>query len=142
MKKTHSLLVVLLLLTEMAFGWDIVGLMNVHEPINNKTVDYFVQKIIPAKTLDKDATFQGIAWHSNSDKQIQQDNGGVFRTETFRNWVRIGGVDADVESTHAETIEVPNFGLVRACCMNRLFWLSVQSDIDRLQVFEVTVHEK
>lgn len=32
------------------------------------------------------------------------NNSGVSRTETFRNWVKIGGVDADVESEDAERI--------------------------------------
>ena len=111
MKKIYSLMVALVLLTGVAFGWDMVGVRNVHEPVNNKTVDYFnanfrSQPKYLVASLDEEIQFSGVAWHSDSDKNIKENNGGVTRTETFRNWVWIGGVDADVESDHGEKITI------------------------------------
>lgn len=86
------------------FGWDILNELNVHEPINDAAVSYFLRNFSSEKTLDEQGNYQGIAWHSGSEVNIILNNSGVTRTETFRNWVKIGGVDADVESEDAERI--------------------------------------
>lgn len=94
----------LLFLPLNCFGWDILNDLNVHEPINDAAVSYFLRNFSKNKTLDEQEKYQGVAWHSGSATNITINNTGVSRTETFRNWVKIGGVDADVESEDAERI--------------------------------------
>ncbi|MEW6709262.1 MAG: hypothetical protein AB1403_05500 [Candidatus Riflebacteria bacterium] len=80
-------------------------MLNAHEPINEAAVSYFTNKFGGnSKSIDSQVKFLGVAWHSGAAKEITEDNSGVVRSETFENWVKIGGVDADVNSTSSETV--------------------------------------
>lgn len=84
------------------FAWEIIGILNVHEPINNAAVSHFLGIFEDnSKSLDTETKFSGQAWHRGFGTDIASGsivNTGVSRSETFRHWLMIGGVDADVDS--------------------------------------------
>ncbi|MEW6709259.1 MAG: hypothetical protein AB1403_05485 [Candidatus Riflebacteria bacterium] len=100
MKKTLTLICILIMFfSRSIFGWDMIGLLNVHEPINDAAVSFFQGSFEKhSKNLDTETKFLGVAWHNESKTTITLDNSGVSRSETFREWVKIGGVDADVDA--------------------------------------------
>ena len=91
---------IIFLMSYSACAWEITGRLNAHEPINDAAVTQFFNS---NKTLDGVRVFVGIAWHSDSGIKIFENNQGIIRKETFREWVKIGGVDADVNSPNSET---------------------------------------
>lgn len=90
-----------LLFSNLVLAWEITNELNVHEPINDAAVSYFMPNFKNNyKVLDEGSKFSGMAWHSGSAKEIQKNSYGVKRNETFRAWVKIGGIDADIGAPH------------------------------------------
>jgi hypothetical protein len=105
MKKQIIFLFIFLFISMDCIAWDIEDSMNAHEVINGAAVSYFSNNFKNnGESLDDETKYLGIAWHVGSNKSITQRNEGVERTETFTDWIKIGGVDADINSRSSETI--------------------------------------
>lgn len=104
MKKQIIFLFFFLCISIACIAWDIRDKMNAHEAINGAAISYFSLNFKNnGKSLDEETKYFGIAWHVGSEKSITQKNLGFKRTETFTDWVKIGGVDADINSRSSET---------------------------------------
>ncbi|MFZ2958234.1 MAG: hypothetical protein WA705_15200 [Candidatus Ozemobacteraceae bacterium] len=108
MRRTLALVIMVVFLSGTAFGWEITNALNAHEAINDAAVTYFFNTFKTDSKYNRAPVvetplFDGVAWHSGSEKSITWQNLGFGRSANFRNWVRIGGVDADVDSVNSET---------------------------------------
>ncbi|GAB1355294.1 hypothetical protein MASR1M12_40370 [Erysipelotrichia bacterium] len=91
------------------FCWEITKEFNVHGPLNKAMFDSFYGNFSGSlkysnSLIDQTTKFEGISWHKGEDTKIEALNSGVSRTETFVDWLEIGGVDADIDSTNSEKI--------------------------------------
>ncbi|GEM_PF-3621452 len=107
--KKHILLLAFFFILGRCTAWEIKGKLNAHEVINGAAIDYFYKNFNERnKNLDEEAKYVGVAWHFGSEKSVVERNDEVERTATFADWVKIGGVDADISSRNSETA----YGLV------------------------------
>lgn len=100
-----------IIISSNVFCWEIANELNVHEPLNNAMFESFTGNCSNSPkyentSIDKETKFEGISWHTGSQISVENKNTGFRRNETFAEWIKIGGIDADIDSTSSEKITV------------------------------------